>query len=314
VICGDTATALFGSFKPCPVRTQTIVVYPDRALMGDTASNVPLMADDFLYVRQIPDWGERIHVVLAGEFRFPGTYAVRKGERLSSVIARAGGYTEGAYTNAGMFTRVSTRKTQQEAIDRMIEQLEVSIAEKGQEIGAAIDKEDIESSRQLIEARRGLVSQLRKLRAQGRVIVRLQDPETMKGTGDDIYLEDGDRLYVPQKMNVVNVVGRVYNPTGVVYDPAKDILSHYLKTVGGPTENADQENIFLLKANGSVVSRSNADSGIFSGGFMSTKVEPGDSIVVPQKLLEARMMKDFKDLVQILYQIAVSVGVLVIAF
>ncbi|MBP2673823.1 MAG: periplasmic protein involved in polysaccharide export, partial [Deltaproteobacteria bacterium] len=148
------------------VKTQTIVVYPDRALSGDAAADVPLAADDFLYVRQIPDWGEKIHVVLAGEFRFPGTYAVRKGERLSSVIERAGGYTEGAYTNAGMFTRISTRKTQQEAIDRMIEQLEISVAEKGQEIQAALDREDIETNRQLVEARRAIISQLRKLKAQ----------------------------------------------------------------------------------------------------------------------------------------------------
>ena len=239
---------------------------------------------------------------------------MRKGERLSSVIERAGGYTTGAYVKAAVFTRVSTRETQQEAIDKMIEELETSIAEKGQEVGAALDQEDVESNRQLLEARRALVAQLKKVKAQGRVIVRLSDPEAMEGSSDDIFLEDGDRLFVPQKMNVVNVVGRVYNPTGVVYDPANDTVSHYLETVGGPAGNADEDNIFVLKANGSVVSRSNADSGFFSGGFMSSKVEPGDSIIVPQKLVEARAMKDVKDLIQIMYQIAVSVGVLVVAF
>jgi len=296
------------------VKTQAVVVYPERALTGDATADVPLAANDFLYVRQIPDWREKIVVTLAGEFRFPGTYAVAKGERLSSVIERAGGYTTGAYVKAGVFTRVSTREAQQQAIDRMIEELETSIAEKGQEMGAALDKEDVESNRQLLEARRNLVAQLRKLRAQGRVIVRLRDPEAMKGSSDDIFLEDGDRLYVPQKMNVVNVVGRVYNPTGVVYDPANDTVGHYLKTVGGPAGNADEDNIFVLKANGSVMSRGNADGNFFSGGFMSSKVEPGDSIIVPQKLIEARAMKDVKDLIQIMYQIAVSVGVLVVAF
>ncbi len=296
------------------VKTQAVVVYPDRALSGDNTADIPLKADDYLYVRQIPDWGEKIVVTLAGEFRFPGTYAVAKGERISSVIERAGGYTTGAYVKAGVFTRVSTREAQQQAIDRMIEELETSIAEKGQEVGAALDKEDVESNRQLLEARRNLVSQLRKLKAQGRVIVRLRDPDAMKGSSDDIFLEDGDRLYVPQKMNVVNVVGRVYNPTGVVYDPANDTLGHYLKRVGGPAGNADEDNIFLLKADGSVVSRANADGNFFTGGFMSSKVEPGDSIIVPQKLFEARAMKDVKDLIQIMYQIAVSVGVLVVAF
>jgi protein involved in polysaccharide export with SLBB domain len=290
------------------------VVHPERVLSGDGEADVPLRVYDYLYVRQIPDWSEKIQVTMAGEFRFPGKYAARKGERLSSVIERAGGYTADAYMKAGVFTRVSTQKTQQEAIEKLIEELETSIAEKGQEIGAALDREDLESNKQLLEARRALVTQLRKTKAQGRVIVRLRDPEAMKGSGQDIFLEDGDRLFVPPKMNVVNVVGRVYNPTGVVYDPANDTVGHYLKTVGGPTESGDKDNIFVMKANGSVVSRSNADSGFFSGGFMSSKVEPGDSVVVPQKLLQVRLMKDFKDITQILYQVAVTAGVLIVAY
>ncbi len=296
------------------VKTQTIVVCPERALAGIAEADMPLRENDFLYVRQIPDWGEKVQVTLAGEFRFPGTYAVKKGEHLSSVIERAGGFTNGAYTKAGVFTRLSTQRTQQEAIDRLIEELETAIAQKGQEVGAALDREDLESNKQLLEARRALVSQLRQAKAKGRVIVRLRDPEIMKGTGEDIFLEDGDRLFVPQKMNVVNVVGRVYNPTGVVYDPATDTVGHYLKIVGGPTESADTDHMFILKANGSVVSRSTASDGFFSGGFMSSKVEPGDSVVVPQKLLQVRTMKDLKDISQILYQIAVTAGVLFLVF
>ena len=296
------------------VSTRTIVVYPDRAVAGEAEADIPLMADDFLYVRQIPEWEEKVLVTLAGEFRFPGTYAVKKGERLSSVIKRAGGYTNGAYTKAAVFARVSTQETQQEAIDKMIEELEISIAEKAQEAGAALNREDVEYNRQLLEARRGLLAQFKKVKAQGRVIIKLSDPEAMVGNSDDIFLEDGDRLFVPPKMNVVNVVGRVYNPTGVVYDPSNDTVSHYLKKVGGPTDNADRDNIFVLKANGSVVSRSNAGGNFLTGGFMSSRIEPGDSIVVPQKLVEVRTMKDIKDLTLILYHIAVAVGVLTLVF
>ena len=296
------------------VKTQTVVVHPERVLAGKGDDDLQLQQYDYLYVRQIPDWSEQILVTLAGEFRFPGTYAARKGERLSSVIERAGGFTKDAYLKAGVFTRVSTRKTQQEAIDRLIEELEMAISEKGQEVSAALDKEDVESNKQLMEARRSLVSQLRKVRAKGRVIIQLEDPETMKGKGEDVFLEDGDRLQVPQKMNVVNVVGRVYNPTGVVYDPANYTVEHYLKTVGGPTPNADKDNIFLLKANGSVVSRGNTDSGFFSGGFMESKVDPGDSVVVPEKLIQIRTMKDVKDITQIIFQIAVTTGVMVALF
>jgi protein involved in polysaccharide export with SLBB domain len=118
-------------------------------------------------------------------------------------------------------------------------------------------------------------------------------------------------------MNVVNVVGRVYNPTGIVFDPARDSVGYYLRMVGGPTESADRDHIFLLKADGSVVTRETADRGFFAfgeRGLMNARVKPGDSILVPEKLVQARLMKDVKDITQIIFQIAVSAGVLITLF
>jgi protein involved in polysaccharide export with SLBB domain len=242
---------------------------------------------------------------------------MRRGERLSSLIERAGGFTDDAFIKAAQFTRVSTQKTQQEAIDRLIEELELEVAQKAQAVTAVMDKEDVEANKELLNARRSLIAQLRKAKAKGRVIIRLADFEKLRGTSADILLEDQDRLDVPLKQNVVNVVGRVYNPTGVVYDPANDRIGYYLNTVGGPTESADREHIFMIKADGSVVTRENADAGFFIFGeknLMSARVEPGDSIVVPEKLIQTRFMKDVKDITQILYQIAVTAGVLIVAF
>jgi hypothetical protein len=94
-------------------------------------------------------------------------------------------------------------------------------------------------------------------------------------------------------------------------------VGDYLEMVGGPTESADRDHVFLLKANGSVVTRENAEGGFFSWGrwgLLSTRVDPGDSIVVPEKLVQTRFMKDVKDITQILYQIAVTAGVLIVAF
>jgi protein involved in polysaccharide export with SLBB domain len=299
------------------VRTETLVVSPERAIAGDNTYDVPLREYDYLFVRAIPDWRDRVTVDVRGEVRFPGTYTLRKGERLSSLINRAGGFTPEAYLNAAQFTRVSTQKTQQEAINRFIEELEMAIAEGGQQMGAALDKEDLESNRQLMQARNALHAQLKKVKAKGRVIIHLAESDRIKGTVDDILLEDGDRLEVPEKMNVVNVVGRVYNPTGVVYDPANDTVQYYLHTVGGPTQNADADHIFLLKANGSVVSSESAKKGFFvsgNSGLMTAKVQPGDSVIVPEKVLQVRLMKDVKDITQILMQIAVTAGVLIALF
>ena len=299
------------------VKTQTMIVFPDKALAGDPAANVPLKEYDLLVVRQIPEWAEKIVVTLSGEVQFPGAYAARKGERLSSLITRAGGFTNDAYLKAALFTRDSTQKTQQEAIDKLIEDLEMEVAQKGQQVGGSLDKEDIEANRELLASRRALIAQLKKTRAKGRVIIHLADNGKVEGTLGDVLLEDGDRLDVPKKMNVVNVVGRVYNPTGVVFDPARDSVGYYLRLVGGPTESADRDHIFLLKADGSVVTRETADSGFFAfgdRGLMNARVEPGDSILVPEKLVQTRLMKDVKDITQILYQIAVTAGVMFVAF
>ncbi len=299
------------------VRTRALVVFPEKAVRGEADADIPLKEHDLLVVRQISDWSETIRVTLAGEVQFPGIYVAHKRERLSSVIERAGGFTNSAYLKAAQFTRLSTQKTQQEAIDKLIDDLEVEVAQKAQQVSGALDREDVEANKQLLEARRALIAQLKKARAKGRVVIRLASADQLKGSTSDILLEDGDRLDIPKKTNVVNVVGRVYNPTGVVYDPANDTVGYYLKMVGGPTETADRDHIFLLKANGSVVTRENADAGIFSTGregLLSTRVDPGDSIVVPEKLLETRLMKDVKDITQILYQIAVATGVLILAF
>jgi protein involved in polysaccharide export with SLBB domain len=299
------------------VKTQTMIVYPDKVLRGEAAADIPLKEYDLLVVRQIPEWAEKIVVTLSGEVQFPGAYAARKGERLSSVITRAGGFTKDAYLKAALFSRASTQKTQQEAIDKLIEDLEVEVSQKSQTVGASLDKEDVEANKELLIARRALIAQLKKTRAKGRVIIHLAGNGKVEGTLGDVLLEDGDRLDVPKKMNVVNVVGRVYNPTGIVFDPAHDSVGYYLRLVGGPTESADRDHIFLLKADGSVVTRETADRGFFAfgeRGLMNARVEPGDSILVPEKLVQTRLMKDVKDITQIIFQIAVSAGVLITLF
>ncbi|GAB4232837.1 MAG: hypothetical protein OHK0028_08350 [Deltaproteobacteria bacterium] len=299
------------------VRTQKVDVFPEKAMSGDEAANVPLKEYDLLVVRQIPEWSETVRVTLAGEVKFPGVYTVRKGESLESVVARAGGFTKGAYLKAARFTRVSTRKTQQEAIDKLIEDLEVEVAQKSQQVGIALDKEDVEANRELLNARRGLIQQLRKARAQGRVVIDLAGDAKAGVQPAELLLEDGDRLEVPRKMNVVNVIGRVYNPTGVAFNGSRNTVGHYLRVVGGPTESADVDHIFLLKADGSVMTRATSNTGFFAfgdRGLMDARVEPGDSILVPEKLVQTRLMKDVKDITQILYQVAVTAGVLIVAF
>jgi len=289
-----------------------------KALAGDKENDMLLQERDNLLVRPVPELQEVRYITVAGEVRSPGIYAARKDERLSSILRRAGGFSKDAFLKGAIFTRLSVQKRQQELIDRTVEQLEQEVSRTAAKEGAtALDREDIEAQKQILDSRKQLLAKLKQTRAQGRVIVRLAEPNKLEGTDEDILIEQGDKLEVPRTSAVVNVMGRVYNATGIVYNRANDSVGYYLRKVGGPTEDADRDHIYVVKADGSVTTKEQAGSGLwFFGekGLMSSRVEPGDSIVVPEKLVFARIMKDVKDITQILYQIAVTAGVLLVAF
>ena len=289
-----------------------------RALQGDEAHDIPVQDQDVLSVRPMFDLQEVRSITLSGELRSPGEYTARKGERLSSVLMRAGGFTPDAFLKGAVFTRVSVQKRQQELIDRTVDILEQEIARTAaREQATAFDREDVEAQRQILESRKGLLAKLKQTKAKGRVILRLSEIDRMKGTEDDLAVEDGDRLEIPRPPAVVNVFGRVYNPTGVVFTREQPSLGYYLGKVGGPTKDADKDQIFLVRADGSVSSQEQLNRKFWivgEGDLLSSPVEPGDSIVVPEKLEYVRLMKDIKDITQILYQIAVSAGVLLVAF
>jgi len=289
-----------------------------KALAGDESQDLSIRDRDLLMVRPVPDLQEVRYVTVKGEVRSPGIYAARKGERLSSILERAGGFTEDAFLKGAVYTRVSVQERQQELINRTVEQLEQEVARTAAKEGAtALDVEDVAAQKQILEARKLLLARLKQARAQGRVVIRLAELDKLKGSENDLVVEHGDKLEIPRQAEVVNVLGRVYNPTAVVYNQAHDTAGYYLRKVGGPTEDADRKHIFVVKSDGSVITKDTAGEGLwfFGGGdFLDTRVEPGDAIVVPEKLIYARVMKDIKDITQILYQIAVTAGVLIVAF
>ena len=204
-----------------------------QALAGDASQNLLIQDRDHLMVRPMPDLQETRYISLKGEVRSPGMYAARKGERLSSILQRAGGYTKDAFLRGAIFTRVSVQKRQQELIDRMVDQLEQEVARtSAKEASVALDKEDVESQKQVLEARKLLVDRLKSVRAQGRIILRLSGPGKLEGSENDLVIEPGDSLEIPRTPEVVNVLGSVYNPTGVVYNPA-DLDGGVLPPQGG---------------------------------------------------------------------------------
>ena len=105
-------------------KTEKILVNLEKALEGDPQANIPLKENDYLFVRTIPEWQIYRTVTIQGEVKFPGTYTIKKGERLSSLIERAGGFTDKAYLRGAVFIRPSVRELQQKQIDEMIDRLE----------------------------------------------------------------------------------------------------------------------------------------------------------------------------------------------
>lgn len=313
------------SITPDGPVTQRIIIKLQKAIEGDTQYNIPLKEDDYLFVKTVPEWGLYKTVTVSGEVKFPGTYTINKGEALSSLIERAGGYTDRAYLKGAVFMRESVRTLQQKQLDESINRLEQEmISQSARTIESALSAEEAQQQKEVAEQRRGLIAKMRSVKAKGAVSIRLSKPEKFKNSSYDIPLEDGDILNIPEKPHQVQVIGSVYNPTAFVHNPSWTVES-YLRYAGGMTRNAEYDDIYVLKMDGTAISKrewsgrsdisGDSDEGwFFKTKFMSSTLDPGDTIVVPEKIERVVWLREVKDLTQILYQIAVTAGVLIVAF
>ena len=303
------------------VASKLIYVDLNEVLKENPAHNIPLEEDDQLTIRQIPRWYVDKKVSVMGEVKFPGAYTYQKGERLSSVLERAGGFTPDAYLLAAFFTRESVRKVQEKRIQEFIEEQERELIKEGGRLTeGALSKDEAEQRQKAMAQKKELIARLKAATVTGRVIIKLAALEKFKGSEYDLELEDGDTFLIPPTPSSVLVMGRVYNANAILYSKDKP-LNYYLSKVGGPAENADEKRIYLVRADGSVISRTQESLFGFrwdpdtsrwaSGGFMETPIGPGDTILVPEKFERIYWARELKDWTQILFQIAVAAGVIV---
>lgn len=290
-----------------------------KALAGDSDHNLPLQSDDVLIVRGVTDWQDSTNsfVKLKGEVRFPGVYSVARGEKLSSVIERAGGYTDKAYLRGAKFTRRSVRELQQKRMDEIILKSEKDILQKQSALASlSSSKEELEATKASLDSLLKSVERMKGLKAEGRVVMRLAALEEIKKSSYDLALEGGDELEIPPRPGVVSVLGQVYNPTSFVYLEGQDV-DRYLQKSGGPVNDAETSEMYIVKADGSVFSRQQSSFGIqwsdegrrwSLGSFLSSTLEPGDTLVVPQKLERISWMREIKDITQILANVALTAG------
>lgn len=281
---------------------------PEKDLVLENGDLVKIFS-----VMETTEWDRYRTVRIDGAVRLPGEYTVDKGATLSSLIERAGGFTDNAYLKGAIFTRETVRKLQQTQLDEAIDRLEQQLfTQSAQTIEAALSPEAAQQQQAATEQRRALIAKMRAAKAKGRMTIHLAKQEDMKGTPFDFPLENGDTLHVPEKPNHIQVIGAVYNQTAFLYD-SKASTASYLKKAGGMTQDAEEDALYVLRIDGTAVSKEEA-GGFFWSNFMHAKLDPGDTIVVPEKIERIAYLREFKDLTQILYQIAVTAGVLIVVF
>ena len=294
-----------------------------KALTGDPEQNIVLQPNDSLIVRGIPNWLEATDrfVTLKGEVKFPGVYSIRKGEKLSSVLERAGGFTDKAYLRGAKFTRRSVQADQQKRMDEVIAKTEKDVLKKQAELTSlAASKEELEATKASLEGLMRNLEKLKATKAEGRVVIHLASLAEFKRTPYDVEMVGGDVLDVPLTPNVVNIMGWVYNPTTLIYMPGEN-LSYYLQKSGGPTSDGEESEMYLVRVDGTVMSKEQSSFGFnwdetgkrwTFGGFLATSPVPGDTLVVPQKLERIAWMREIKDITTIISQIALTAGVVLV--
>lgn len=279
----------------------------------------PLQEDDTAAVAVLRRAGivREDTVLIQGEVRFPGTYPVLKGERLSSVLQRAGGFTNQAYLRGAVFTRESVRAAQAKRLQELIQEEEqalLTLSAVG--AGGALSPGEVQGQQAAVTFRQTLLERLKAVQPEGRMVVRLRPLGTFAGTDQDIELEPGDRLQIPQASKYVNIVGQVYNRTALIYEPGRD-LAYYLDKVGGLRPQANKRELFVVQSDGTVVSRTQDEYAItqadgqiaYHSSFFAIEPQPGDTIVVPSKIRTPATLRTTRDIVQIIFQSITTLGV-----
>jgi len=264
---------------------ENLVTVPIGAAVtgADPHADAPLKPGDILAIHQITNW-ENIgqSVTIKGQVRYSGSYGFQDGERLSSVLRRAGGLLPAAYPIGAVLIRGQVRELEEKSRDELIRQIETNSA--AARLSPSLASSNGAGEMQLIKQQQSQVlADLKNHPATGRMVIHIgADIDSWANTPADIELRRGDVLTIPKRPGFVLVSGEVYNATALTFTPGKT-AAWYLSRAGGTNGTADRKEIFIIRANGSVVGRHSG--GLFDAHVLSTRLNPGDVVVVPQKII-----------------------------
>jgi len=273
-----------------------------KAWSGDQSQDLLLKPLDEVTVRT--ELKTARTVTLTGEIARPGVYTISDGERLSSVLERAGGFSDRAFLKGALFTRAALRKTEQEQLDAFLKAQEQRLLASSSTMIVGAEKEEIAASQQALQARKEMLKLLASKVVVGRMVVQLDQPDKLRGTENDVTLIDGDTLNIPEPSRSIFVLGSVRNSTSVQYKEGAGV-DYYINRVGGFSKEADKKETHIVKADGSAIS-----------SFTNVRtIEPGDTVIVPPKEEEkVRTLPTIRDIVQIIGSALLGIAALAILF
>jgi protein involved in polysaccharide export with SLBB domain len=242
-------------------------------------------------------------VQIEGEVKAPGVYRMEPGETLRDAVNKAGGLGSHAYLFASELLRESTRKKREVRLQQMIQRMQRELTARGGSVLGNSPEEE-QQERQRIQQQQALLARLEQLKPTGRIVLELKPMDDTIDAVPAMALEDGDRFFVPAKDDTVQVLGAVYNENSFRFRPGKP-LSDYLNHAGGTTREGDKGRLFVIRADGSVVSRQQYNN-IWSSRFNGMDVMPGDAIVVPERFRTTTFMRELKDWSQVFAQFALG--------
>jgi protein involved in polysaccharide export with SLBB domain len=252
----------------------------------------------------LPVQRQNKRVRVEGEVARPGEYVLPPDSTIVDALRAAGGLTPAAYPFGTEFSRETVRITQQQNYERALRDLETEFAKASSTQRTSTADEAAGQAARAAGTTR-LVERLRAVKPSGRVVLQLRPDSTDL---PELALEDGDRLFIPPRPSTIGVFGSVFNGGSYLYSGNRNI-DDYLNLAGGPTRGADQGSVFVIRANGSVVSSPQGKGWFSSRRDLGTvRAEPGDTVFVPEEINKTTFVQDAKDWTQILYQFGLGLA------
>jgi protein involved in polysaccharide export with SLBB domain len=282
------------------------IVAIGSALAGTPDTDKRMRDGDVLTIRQLAGWKDvGASIKVTGEVMHPGTYGIQEGERLSSILARAGGLRSDAYPYGAIFEREQVRELEQHNRAELLRTVE----DQGPALRGEPDLEpDQKAAKEAALLQwQSTMERLQNTPPVGRMVIHIaKNSKHWQNTSADIQVRAGDSIYIPKVPTSVMVDGAVYNPTAVSYKPGKS-AGWYLNQSGGPSNTAYKKGIFVIRADGSVAGGS---GGLFSGGVETAEMRPGDMVVVPEKAFSANTRwKNILEGSQVAYAVGIAIQV-----